>query len=258
MKTRTISGFTLVLILILSLCINKYLFPILMVICSVLATYEIIQIRNDKLDIKIKLLSYILTILLVSNHIFYNLNIIIPILLSILLLTIPVVLYNNKDKYSIEDAFYLISSLLLIGLSFNYLSLFRIERISLCIYVFIISFITDTYAYLGGYFIGSHKLTSISPKKTVEGSIIGSMMATMIGAIFLHLIVGGYNIIISITLSLILSIISQVGDLMFSSIKRYYNKKDYSKLIPGHGGILDRFDSIIYVSLTLGLILELL
>lgn len=258
MKKRIISGFFLVLILILSLVVNKYLFPILMLICSSIAIDEIIKVRSNSLNTIIKIFCYILTILLVSNNIFYSYNIVLPIVFSIILLTVPVVIYNDKDKYSIEDAFYLISSILLIGLSCNYLSLFRLDNMALCIYVFVISFITDTYAYLGGYLIGNHQLTSISPKKTIEGSVIGTVMATIIGTVFLYLIVGGYNILISIVLSLVLSIISQIGDLMFSSIKRYYSKKDYSKLIPGHGGILDRFDSIIYVSLALGLILELL
>ena len=105
--------------------------------------------------------------------------------------------------------------------------------------------------------IGRHKLTSISPKKTIEGSIIGTLMGVVVGSVYYYNMVGGVTIFQVIVLSLVLTILSEMGDLLFSSIKRYFEKKDYSNLIPGHGGVLDRFDSVIYVSLGLSLILSL-
>ena len=113
--------------------------------------------------------------------------------------------------------------------------------------IFIIAFATDTCAYFAGYAFGKHKLIpKVSPKKTIEGSIGGILGSTLICLAF------GYYFNIDLKVIVILgflgSIVAQVGDLFASSVKRYVGIKDYGKLIPGHGGILDRFDSVILVA----------
>lgn len=114
--------------------------------------------------------------------------------------------------------------------------------------IFLIAFGTDTFAYFSGNMFGKHKLCpTISPNKTIEGSIggiIGSLIITTIYAIFMN-IDPLWKILI---MSVLTSIISQFGDLVASRIKRITGIKDYGKLIPGHGGIIDRFDSIIFVA----------
>ena len=94
-------------------------------------------------------------------------------------------------------------------------------------------------------------------EKTIEGSLIGTIMATIIGSCFYNIMVNDIDLLAIIFISLLLSIVSQIGDLFFSSIKRYFDKKDYSNLIPGHGGILDRLDSVIFVTLLLRLLLNI-
>lgn len=116
--------------------------------------------------------------------------------------------------------------------------------------VFVGAWVTDTFAYFTGFFFGKHKLIpSVSPKKTVEGAVGGTLFA-MIGYAVVGMIYGYSvtNIIILTVVGLFASIISQFGDLSASLIKRHYGIKDYGKLFPGHGGVLDRFDSILAVS----------
>ena len=126
------------------------------------------------------------------------------------------------------------------------------------IYIFVIAFITDTYAYISGMLIGKHRFTDISPKKTIEGCLIGGVMGVFIGSVYYYSLVGDLSLIKTIIMSIVLVFLSEMGDLVFSSIKRYFDKKDYSNIIPGHGGILDRFDSVIFVSLGMLIMINIL
>ena len=160
-------------------------------------------------------------------------------------------------RYNISDALYFLGSVYFISFAFGEIVKLCFSDIYKCIYVFLIAFITDTYAYIAGNLIGKHNITDISPKKTWEGSIVGSIMGGIIGSLYYYNIVGDISLIRVILMSFFLTILCEIGDLVFSSIKRYFNKKDYSNIIPGHGGILDRFDSVIFVALGLVLILSL-
>ncbi len=120
--------------------------------------------------------------------------------------------------------------------------------------IFIGAWVTDIFAYFTGFFIGKHKLIEdVSPKKTIEGSIGGIFFCALFFVVF-GIIVDAFfdrsaNLIFLAVSGVIVSIISQVGDLIMSVIKRHYGIKDYGKLFPGHGGVLDRFDSVLAVSL---------
>lgn len=111
---------------------------------------------------------------------------------------------------------------------------------------------TDTFAYLIGCKFGKHKLTPVSPKKSIEGSIGGIFGAVIFSLIYTYSINKLCNVEISyifITIIvMILSILAQIGDLSASSIKRYAGIKDFGDLIPGHGGMLDRIDSILFIA----------
>lgn len=258
MKERIAGAIIVVLFLIVSLLLGEKVFAIVMTIIALFALKELIDIKykNEKIDF-VKLLSGIFLILLLLNKTVYNISDRSLIILPILGLIIPIIFYNNKNRYNINDALYFLGIIYFLAFSFGTIIEMRDISISKCVYIFIISFSTDTYAYIGGKLIGKHKLTDISPKKTIEGTIIGTIMGVFIGTMFYHTMIGNLLLIKTIIMSLVLTIFSEVGDLVFSSIKRYFGKKDYSNLIPGHGGILDRFDSVIFVSLGLALILSL-
>ena len=122
--------------------------------------------------------------------------------------------------------------------------------------IFIGAWITDIFAYFTGFFFGKHKLIEdVSPKKTIEGSIGGIFFCSLCFVIF-GLVIGTWfggnaNLIFLAVSGVVISLIAQVGDLIMSVIKRQYGIKDYGKIFPGHGGMLDRFDSILAVSLGL-------
>lgn len=120
--------------------------------------------------------------------------------------------------------------------------------------IFISSWICDTCAYLVGMLIGRHKLAPVlSPKKSIEGAVGGIAGSALVGAVYAHFFV---EAVISeqritwifVVISAVGAVISQVGDLAASAIKRNHEIKDYGKLIPGHGGVMDRFDSVIFTA----------
>lgn len=119
--------------------------------------------------------------------------------------------------------------------------------------VFVCSWGCDTCAYCVGMLIGKHKMAPVlSPKKSVEGGVGGILGAALIGALYALAINHWGNAEVDVLTYVIIGAaggaISQIGDLAASAIKRYHNIKDYGKLIPGHGGILDRFDSVIFTA----------
>ena len=261
MKKRTISAIILLILMIGSMIIDSKLFGILMLIFSVLGFLEFFNIRysekNKKLDL-IRIVGILCLLLVSMNNTFYKLDMNIIVLIPLLFLSLPIVFYNDNKLYNISDALYNLGIVYFLGFAFSNIIYMGDVSLIKCVFIFIIAFITDIYAYIGGCLIGRHKLTSISPKKTIEGSIIGTIMGTLIGSVYYFNLVGGVSMFETVILCLFLTILSEFGDLFFSSIKRYYNKKDYSNLIPGHGGILDRFDSVIYVSLGLSLKLNMM
>ena len=130
--------------------------------------------------------------------------------------------------------------------------MYRNLGLRVIVYLLSITITSDTFAYITGKLIGKHKLlVSISPNKTLEGLIGGVLMGTFIGTMFFITVISPTISIFKITgITLFLCMVGNMGDLLFSAVKRTYDIKDFSNIVPGHGGILDRIDSIIFVMLT--------
>jgi phosphatidate cytidylyltransferase len=232
-------------------------FNLAVYIISIFSLKEFIDIKGTRKPIPnfIQFISYIFMTLLIlvdvtSISTTYSLDyrVLAALFLSYLL---PAVIYHDPKKYSIKDAFYMIGGVLFLGISMALLIMLRESGLKLFIFLFTITITTDTFAYIGGRLVGKHKLLeTISPNKTWEGLIIGTIMGVFVSSMYYHTCIDPeFNKILLLMITTFLSLIGQFGDLSFSAIKRYFGKKDFSNLIPGHGGILDRLDSIIFVLL---------
>ena len=153
-----------------------------------------------------------------------------------------------KNKFTFDDTGFVLLSIIYVGMGFFYFSETRAAGLANIFYVLFVVWATDTGAYFFGRAYGKHKLwPEISPKKTIEGALGGVLLAVVVGIIF-HLVHPfDYSIWIIIGVTILVSVFGQLGDLVESAFKRHYQVKDSGKLLPGHGGILDRFDSLLFV-----------
>lgn len=259
---RTITGVIafpiLAVILIFS---NTIIMDIFTAIIACISMYEYFHcFKSTKKANPSQYLGYIFCILIAFTHfvderlLAYIMVLIIPF--SLVALFTELVL--SKGEKNIKDIAVTMLGIYYIPLMIIYLSLIRNMDLEnglngkiLIWFVLIASWGSDVFAYFIGRHFGKHKLTKISPNKTVEGAVAGIVGAILLGILFAVLCntiwnVGINYLVIAIIMA-ILSAVGQIGDLAASSIKRYCEIKDFSELIPGHGGMLDRIDSIIFV-----------
>ncbi len=194
-------------------------------------------------------LGYLSAIMMLSSF-YYSHNadhLLFIIIATFMLLSIAIILKN--DKYNILDGAVSLIGVIYVAYFLGHVILISKEANAIVIWlVFITAFGSDTLAYFSGYFFGKRKLCpSISPKKTVEGAIGGTIGTTIISGIFGYLFLREHLLTI-IMIGLVGSILSIAGDLTASLIKRKVGIKDFGNIMPGHGGVLDRFDSIIFTA----------
>ena len=261
MKNRIISGLIMAILFIIFYLLGGNYFIVFISLISILAYKEIIFLKKyPNIVIVLGLISMLGIIL--SNSLLYGYYggiKYISILIPIVLLTLPSLIPKYQNKYPLEMAFNLIGLIIFISLSFTALNIFMLTNKLNILYLISIVCLNDIFAFLIGRKIGKHKFSKISPKKSLEGLIAGNIVGLIGGTIFYLVFINkGLNILLIIGVTLILNIAGQLGDLIFSKIKREHDIKDFSNLIPGHGGILDRLDSLLFTSLVYLIIISLI
>ena len=253
MKKRIVSAIIMILVFIPFLILGDMFYLVLGGLLGVLSLWELMRLEKN-IPSYMQFLSYIICLLLIlykHDRLDYYDIVNYPMMVSMFLIYgFSVIINKDLKKYNYKDGLWLFGITLIIGIMFN--SFIKVRYLGLydVIYCLLIATMTDTFALFGGKLFGKTKLCKdISPNKTVEGSVVGTIFGTTIATIFYYLLIGSKSIWIVIALTFMLSIFGQFGDLFFSSIKRHYKVKDFSNIIPGHGGILDRLDSLLFVIL---------
>ena len=251
MKERFISAIVALLITVPLILLGNMYFNTLVIVLGLIAMYELLKPKKN-IPKTMRYISYVLFVMfLIFGYTFtgsiYIMNFTL-LILAFMVMFLSLLYYHDNKKYCIDDVFYLLGSIIFLSAAFNLFIVIRNEGLLITLYLFLITTMTDTFAYIIGSKIGKKKLLpTVSPKKSIEGFIGGLICGSFIASIFYILCISGDNIINVIFVSIILSIIGQCGDLVFSQIKRHFGIKDYSNIMPGHGGVLDRLDSIIFV-----------
>lgn len=247
MKTRIISGVVIGLLAVAFIYIGGSLFNTLMVFFVAWGSYELCSTRNRPINwYEYAIMVFFILALIIKPS--KSLTFIVLLLLLLCVLAV----FDSKVTFDEICITYLES--LLLGFAIRYALLIENLNKWMFGYIVICALVTDVFALVFGMLFGKHKLNErVSPKKTVEGAIGGWLSGCIISFIYASaLSYFGLDMKFFIIASLVLPIVSQIGDLTFSLIKRNFHVKDFSNLIPGHGGLLDRFDSVIFTILTLG------
>lgn len=253
---RIISGLIVGLaVLIILLIPSKIVVNIIFTVIAVVAINEYLN-AISKVCKPIKWIAYLscLIVAIISFIPEQYVNFIIMFGIPILMLIMFAQIIATDMKTTFKDLAYTLLGICYVSGFTMFLSLINAMENGkiLFVYVLIAAWGTDVLAYSVGCRIGKHKFSKVSPKKSIEGCIAGTLGAVLIGVIFTTILNQAfsfeYSFLVVISAEIAFSLIGQIGDFAASSIKRYVDIKDYSNLLPGHGGMLDRIDSVLFIA----------
>ena len=268
MKTRIITAVVALCILLPVLLLSDtVLLPLMLAICSAVGVWEMLSCIGLRKSLVLSVPLYLIALgapfLVRYTHDMTFVRQVAMAVICVVVLYFFSVLTFSHGTYKLSDVATAFMTVLYIIVGFNSVLVLRdFETGGKYVYltVFICAWVTDTFAYFCGMLFGrggKHKLLpDVSPKKTVEGSI-GGIVFCVLAMIVFGLIVdplypeAEIHYLLLAVAGVLASVIAQIGDLCMSVIKRTYGVKDYGKLFPGHGGVLDRFDSVLAVSVVL-------
>jgi phosphatidate cytidylyltransferase len=273
MKNRVITSVAILAAMLTVVIFSKFIvYPLALALLAIIATFEVLRVigshKISTLSIPAYLISaaFPLTAYFVDSNNSLEFLLILAAVVFVYLVWLMGVSVFSKGKITFSKVSETLVGVTYVAVSFTSLSLIRYINhnfgVFLVVLVFVISWTCDTAAFAVGSLIGKHKLIpEISPKKTVEGAIGGVVFSALLCALYglgLDLVIEKIqvNYLYLVLFGIILSVVSQLGDLIASLIKREYDVKDYGRIFPGHGGVLDRFDSVLAVS-TILLILSI-
>lgn len=257
-RTRLISGVILVLLALVFIISGGWILwgvSLALSLIGLMEIYRVFQIHKTELGP----VGYVLTIvyyMLLGAATEYGIPINWLLYVIIVMMVFLFIMVNRYPKFHSTQIMQAVFGVLYVGVMFSFL--YQTRMLTNGTYtvwlIFLSSWGCDTCAYCVGKLIGKHKMSPVlSPKKSVEGAVggvVGTMLLTYIYArIFAsQMDITHAQVCVLTAISAAGALLSMVGDLTASAIKRNYDVKDYGKLIPGHGGVLDRFDSVIFTA----------
>lgn len=258
MLTRIITAAVSLVVFLVVLLLPQYVFVGAVAIIIAIMAHECMDCAKAQKSIRIT--GAISTILMVAAYVYAAVSadkaFVLPsVIAAIMLHCVTIVLEHGKIKYT--DIFASGLLLIYVVITMSSIAFCRVEYgIGAMMLIFVCAWTTDSGAYFVGSFMGKHKLIPhVSPKKTIEGAVGGvvvCMLCSFVYSMIIHNIAGEAIVSLdSLRLTVIGglgAVVAQVGDLVASSIKRDTGVKDFGKIFPGHGGFMDRFDSVIFVA----------
>lgn len=249
MKTRTITAIIAMAVFLPVVVYGKLPLLIMAYLLAIVALKEVLNMKNIKLYSLPGIISVIALCLIMSpeKSKLVSLDYQVPflILMSLIMLSYTVM---SKNRFNFVDAAFCMLAVAYVGIGFMYFYETRNNGLIYILFALLIVWVTDTGAYIFGRLFGKNKLwPEISPNKTIEGFVGGILSSTIIAIIFSINYDMPLPMLPLILVTWLFSMFGQLGDLVESALKRHFDVKDSGNLLPGHGGILDRFDSFIFV-----------